>query len=118
MIGKGACRLPQAFWLKIGALEGKCMVEKVGSLIDPSDCLGSPLIMAVDTYVENDKVRVYPIDSCLVAPFGRRLYDYEIPATSAPDLYFNLYNNIWNTNFPLWYSDDTRYRFRIENISL
>ena len=27
--------------------------------------------------------------------------------------YFNLYNNIWNTNFPMWYSDDAMFRFLI-----
>jgi len=30
------------------------------------------------------------------------------------DLYFNLYNNIWNTNFPMWYSDDALFRFKIK----
>ena len=25
--------------------------------------------------------------------------------------HFNLFNNIWNTNFPMWYEDDARFRF-------
>jgi hypothetical protein len=29
------------------------------------------------------------------------------------DMYFNLYNNIWNTNFPMWFSDDAKFRFVI-----
>jgi len=27
---------------------------------------------------------------------------------------FNLYNNVWGTNFPMWYEDDARFVFRFE----
>ena len=46
------------------------------------------------------------------APFGRRLLQYNC-GDARQDMYFNLYNNIWNTNFPLWYSDDAVFRFTI-----
>lgn len=26
-------------------------------------------------------------------------------------VYFNLYNNAWGTNFPMWYDEDARFRF-------
>jgi len=26
-------------------------------------------------------------------------------------MYVNLYNNIWGTNFPMWYAEDARFRF-------
>jgi hypothetical protein len=26
-------------------------------------------------------------------------------------MHFNLYNNVWGTNFPMWYEDDARFRF-------
>ena len=48
----------------------------------------------------------------LAAPFGRRLLDWE-ESPQSQDMYFNLYNNIWNTNFPMWYSDDARFRFSV-----
>ena len=28
-------------------------------------------------------------------------------------VYFNLLNNIWVTNFVMWYDDDARFRFNI-----
>ena len=115
MIGKGACRLPQAIWLKIRGLDEEWKIEKLGSLIDPTDTVGSPLIMAADERVVGKNAVIYPIDSCLVAPFGRRLYEYDLNPDKQ-DLYFNLYNNIWNTNFPLWYSDDTKFRFVIKRL--
>ena len=81
-----------------------------GEWISPFQIIGSPLISAVDKGVRNSSTEIVSYDACLVAPFGRRLLDYDLhPKTQ--DLYFNLYNNIWNTNFPMWYSDDTRFRF-------
>jgi len=26
-------------------------------------------------------------------------------------IHFNLYNNVWGTNFPMWYEKDARFRF-------
>ncbi len=28
-------------------------------------------------------------------------------------LHFNLYNNVWGTNFPMWFNDDMTFRFII-----
>ena len=55
-------------------------------------------------------------DTALVAPFGRRLLRYG-EETGCKDLYFNLYNNICNTNFPMWYSDNSVFRFNITKLS-
>ena len=84
----------------------------MGQWIAAKDVVGSPLISAVNQGVSNGEVKIIPIDSALVAPFGRRLLEYGVVQPSQ-DLYFNLYNNIWNTNFPMWYSDDSRFRFQI-----
>ena len=46
-------------------------------------------------------------DSPLVS-IGRRAllrFDDE-PATVGGTFHFNLYNNLWGTNFPLWYEED------------
>ena len=87
----------------------------MGRWIKPENILGSPLIMATDNGITNGEVDILPLDSALVAPFGRRLLDFELNP-KGEDMYFNLYNNIWNTNFPMWYSDDTRFRFQIKSL--
>lgn len=71
--------------------------------------------MATDNGITNGDVEICPLDSALVAPFGRRLLDFELNP-EGEDMYFNLYNNIWNTNFPMWYNDDTRFRFQIKSL--
>jgi len=88
----------------------------MGRWIKPENIAGSPLITAIDKGVRNKDMQITSLDAALVAPFGRRLLDYD-ETPSGKDLYFNLYNNIWNTNFPMWYSDDTRFRFEINKIN-
>ena len=111
--GKKASRLPQAFWLKFRGFSEDWEINKMGAWIKPENIAGSPLISAVQKGIRNDTSLIEPLDSCLVAPFGRNLLKYNIE-TNGQDMYFNLYNNIWNTNFPMWYSDDAIFRFRLE----
>ena len=85
----------------------------MGQWLSPEDVIGSPLISAVDEGVRNQDLRIRPLDSPLVAPFGRRLLQYNVK-DAQEDLWFCLYDNIWNTNFPMWYSDDGLFRFEVE----
>lgn len=109
---KKASRLPQAFWLKLKDFNEDWTLNKMGQWIKPEDIIGSPLISAVDSGIRNGEYEIITQDAALVAPFGRRLLQY-IDENLRQDLYFNLYNNIWNTNFPMWYSDDAKFRFEI-----
>lgn len=111
---KKMCRLPQACWLKFKGLKENFEINKLGQWIKPESVIGSPLICAVDKGVRNNEFTIYPLDSALVAPFGRRLLQYNCKNLEH-DLYFNLYNNIWNTNFPQWYGDDALFRFEVTN---
>jgi hypothetical protein len=79
--------------------------------IDPTHAVGIRDLHAVAA-VRNDRYEVEPLDCALAAPFGPRLLHWQEPI-DGPDLYFNLYNNIWNTNFPMWFSDDAKFRFVI-----
>lgn len=110
--GKKPSRYPQAFWFKMKGFEEKWKIHKMGRWIDPESIIGSPYISGTDFGVKNESYTIESLDCALVAPYGRRLLQYgKIP--SRQDLYFNLYNNIWNTNFPMWYSDDAMFRFLI-----
>lgn len=106
-------RLPQACWFKIKEFDEEWELNKMGEWISPENIMGSPLISAVENGVRNKSVMIETIDSALVAPYGRRLLHYN-EKDLMQDLYFNLYNNIWNTNFPMWYSDDAVFRFAIK----
>ena len=113
MLGKGASRLPQALWLKLSEIDEPTELEKIGEWISPETARCSPLISAIGGGVRSERFEVESLDCALVAPFGRRLLHYG-EELGERDLWFNLYNNIWNTNFPLWFEDDMRFRFRIQ----
>lgn len=111
--GKKDSRLPQAFWFKMKGFNEDWELDKLGCWIKPENIIGSPLISAVNKGIRNSEIEIDMLDSALVAPYGRNLLRYNLQE-SEQDLYFNLYNNIWNTNFRLWYSDDSIFRFRIK----
>ena len=110
--GKKPSRFPQAFWFKMKGFEEKWTIHKMGRWISPESIIGSPYISGTDFGVKNGSITIESLDCALVAPYGRRLLQYG-KAPKEQDLYFNLYNNIWNTNFPMWYSDDAIFRFII-----
>ena len=109
---KKPLRMPNAFWMKFTGYNERWQIEKLGQWISPSDICGSPLISGVGLGIRNSEVTIMSDDAAIVAPFGRRLLEYDLHPKQQ-DMYFNLYNNIWNTNFPMWYSDDSKFRFRI-----
>ena len=108
--GKRANRLPQAYWLKFKNLDENWELSKMGQWIKPCNIIGSPLISAVDKGIRNKDVEIESLDAVLIAPFGRRLLDFDLQPQKQ-NMYFNLYNNIWNTNFPMWYDEDAKFRF-------
>lgn len=110
--GKGKNRLPEAFWLKFRGLEEKGIsLKKLGRYVDPKGALCHPHLHAAFA-VRGESWEIENLDSPLVAPFGRHLLDIKAQKDNY-DLHFNLYNNVWNTNFPMWFWDDARFRFVI-----
>lgn len=112
MYDKKAVRLPHAVFLKWKGLGEGWQMRKMGQWIDPDSVIDGRLISATDGYIRNMRWEVYSLDAPLVCPYGRHLLEYGTPYREQ-DMYFNLYNNIWNTNFPMWYGDDIKFRFRI-----
>ncbi len=48
----------------------------------------------------------------LVAPGAPSLLNFKHTQPALEQgFHFNLYNNVWGTNFPMWYDEDARFRF-------
>jgi len=60
-------------------------------------------------------LRITPFDSPLVAPLDAAFMTF---ASEPPDfsagIRFNLHNNKWGTNFPMWCAGTLRFRFDLE----
>ena len=114
--GQKPNRLPNALWLKFkGQKEQNWQVRKLGQWIDAKGVVAAPLLHATDFGVRNGEVEIQCLDSSLIAPYGRRLLDNE-KNPAVQDMFFNLYNNVWGCNHPMWYSDDSRFRFKIKKV--
>ena len=52
------------------------------------------------------------LDAPLVAPGKPALLNFDNQQPPLENgMHFNLYNNIWGTNFPMWFEEDARFRF-------
>jgi len=120
---KPACRLPEAFWLSFKPLlpaSGQWAIHKLGRDIDPGDVInrGARTLHSFDSGVAYRSAQlelaIDSLDAALVAPGRPSLLDFhnQLP-DMAGGMHFNLYNNVWGTNFPMWFEDDALFRFSL-----
>jgi len=117
---KPASRLPEALWLSFvsrGTVAKGWRLEKMGQKIAPLEVVrdGNRRLHAVEAaeYQNADEyLRLDTLDAPLVAPGEPALLNF---SNRQPPLqhgmHVNLYNNVWGTNFPMWYAEDARFRF-------
>jgi hypothetical protein len=59
-------------------------------------------------------LEIQSLDAFLVSPAENITYLLNFDGDMEPNvtgMHFNLYNNLWGTAFPQWYSDDALFRF-------
>lgn len=112
--GKEPTRVAEGSWLAFSPPESVQRIHKTGSWIQPDQVVryGNRRMHAVDQGIQFDKLTLCTMDAPLVSIGERTLLNF--PDTQ-PDLdkgiYCNLHNNIWGTNFAMWYEEDARFRF-------
>ena len=120
---KQANRLPEAVWFSFQPVttnRGSWWLSKMGMRVSPLEVVrdGNRHLHATSQGVEYEDgdcyLHINSLDAPLVAPGQRSLLDSN-NRKPAPGqgMHFNLYNNIWGTNFPMWYDEDARFRFLI-----
>jgi hypothetical protein len=121
---KPANRLPEALWLSMQPGLGKdatCRMEKLGQLVDPLQVVsrGNRGLHAIQDGViystKEHAIAIHSLDAPLMAPGKPPLLEFPdtLPVLSEGP-HFNLYNNLWGTNFPMWFEDDMKFRFEID----
>ena len=120
---KEASRLPEAIWFSIGLNAEnpeRWRFSKLGSLINPFDVVkgGNRSYHGIE-YAEyaggEGRYRITPLDSPVAAPGTRKMLQFdERFEDPAGGIHLNIYNNIWGTNFPLWYEEDGRSRVIVD----
>jgi len=116
--GKPANRLPEALWLgfKPAGAGDDWRFEKMGLKIDPLDVVkgGNRHLHAVTGEITCGDFSLRSLDAVLVSPGPPRLLDFTARQPEVKQgIASILYNNIWGTNFPMWYSDDATFRYEL-----
>ncbi len=117
---KQACRLPEACWFSFHPAvgEGEWLMDKMGQMVSPIDVIadGNRKLHAVGTGVINGTLAIDTVDAPLVAFDKPSLLDFNntLP-DSGKGVHVNLHNNVWGTNFPMWYEEDARFRFKLRD---
>ncbi|KRA24152.1 hypothetical protein ASD65_06725 [Microbacterium sp. Root61] len=121
VLERTASRLPEATWFafrpRVGA--GAWRLDKLGAQVDPQHVVrnGNRSLHAVSavSHTADRRFALRTLDAPLVAVGMPQLFRFE-NAVAQPDdgLYVNLHNNMWGTNFRMWFDDDVRYRFTLE----
>ncbi|MCM3257454.1 DUF5054 domain-containing protein [Paenibacillus lautus] len=122
-MSKPACRLPEASWLSFVPLvdnPNAWSMDKLGMRISPLSVVkdGNRNMHGINSglYYEgaDGTAVIESLDAPLVCPGEPRLLQFDnsyAPLTGG--FHFNLHNNVWGTNFRMWFEDDMRYRFRL-----
>ena len=122
--GKPANRLPEALWFSFVPrvpLRAPWWLDKMGQLISPGEIIknGNRKLHAIQRGVGCDvaegRLWLESLDAPLVAPGAPGLlqFDNVLPNLKG-GMHFNLFNNIYGTNFPMWFADDAQFRFRFK----
>lgn len=127
---KPACRLAEALWFSFHpplTTKATFSLLKLGGAVNPLDVVsrgGRSLHVIQNGVVISDPVfgnlEIESLDAGLVAPGQPSLLDFHnrLPNPWDDGIHFNLHNNTWGTNFPMWYEDDARFRFTLRHQSV
>ena len=110
-----------SFVIPLGEADPTYTVNKNGQNISPETdiCKGSNHVLyCVDRYAAAGHgdvgVCVVPYDTPLMSIGETGIYTYRQEYEKhSPSLFFNLWNNMWGTNFPQWMGGNYKYKFAL-----
>lgn len=120
---KDANRLPEASWISFVPMldnANRWRIDKMNQWVNPLEVVkdGNRYLHAVNRGMRYEgadgSLAISTLDAPLVSPGARRLlrFDNEFAQLDG-GMHVNLHNNVWGTNFPMWYEDDASFRFKL-----
>lgn len=117
---KDANRLTEALFLRLYPAEGEISLNKLGTEVSPLKVMskgGRNLHAVQSAYLKNESGK-YAFKNFHAPLFaqgeGKILeFDNKFEDKDKDGFSFLLHDNVWGTNFPLWYEDNAYFRFEI-----
>lgn len=115
--GKDANRITEAIYFHLFP-SGDVKYIKLGTAVDPYNIasMGGRNLNVCERTEISGRYKITNMHSPIVsAGKGKILqFDNKYEDIGKDGLTYVLYNNVWGTNFPLWYEDNAGFEFRIE----
>lgn len=118
---KDANRTTEAIFLHIYPSCKELSLVKIGSKIDYQSVvpMGGRNLHAVEKCVVDNESCTFEIinrHSPLVSVGQGKILEYDnmLESVQSDGLSYVLYDNVWGTNFPLWYEENARFSFEIQ----
>lgn len=122
---KPAYRFPEALWFSFNPKtteSGSWRMDKMGQKINPNTVVTNGnrnlhgVIDGVYFIDKDQKFNIETLDAPLVAPGKQSLLNFDnLQPKTENGMHFCLSNNVWGTNFVMWFDDNMRYRFVIRS---
>lgn len=120
---KPACRLPEALWFSFypeTTYKMGWMIDKMDTYVSPYEVIynGNRSMHSIQKNIryidKNGKMVIESKDAHLLNLGKPSLLDFRQQLPDISDgLHFNLFNNVWKTNFRAWYEENTKFRFKV-----
>lgn len=113
---KDANRLTEAIYLNIFPNADSVELTKLGCKVKPEEVTlnGSRNLHAVQSVSFGDCEIINVLSPLVSFGKGKILeFDNKLESVRKDGISFVLENNVWGTNFPLWYEDNARFLFKI-----
>lgn len=119
--GKDASRLTEAIYMHLFPANGNIKLNKLGDIVNPSSVIskGSKNLHAVseaELTTDKNSYTFINFDNPLLSPGKGKIleFDNQFEDMEKDGFSYVLYNNVWGTNFPLWYEDNAKFRFAVK----
>jgi len=113
---KEASRLPEAMWFSFFTNEKGYKIKKFDLYINPREVVynGARAIHGIEE-IKGENLTIKNLTTPLVSLGKKKLLNFDNKASKKNGkFHFNIFNNIWGTNFPQWYEDKGSTEFIIK----
>lgn len=118
--GKDANRLTEAVYMHLFPSNNNINLTKISDEIDPKSVASKGgrnlhAVFGTELECDNRNYRIINHHSPLVSIGRGKIlqFDNKFESAETDGITYVLYNNVWGTNFPLWYEDNARFLFEI-----
>lgn len=118
--GKDASRLTEAIYMHLFPSSNNIRFSKIDDIVEPNSAVsmgGRNLHAVFDAKLEcsNQSYKIINHHSPLISIGRGKIlqFDNKLENAEKDGITYILYNNVWGTNFPLWYEDNAHFEFNI-----